>query len=201
MSNSKLGRGYRDTTRTGSLTPTITSQTSPHFAEALGMNSGWLETGKDHRMAAGSPGSSAPSAPTICHSSATVLFVPTAVGCCPSAARRTEPGVRTTTRRPLEPRPWKRRRHRRQCRPSGSRGHWEYPWLGRLWRPAVQRLRNTLVLVKDLRPSLNRMFGISGRNGLWAIFLLRTSNLQSTQNYHQPVQLASIFHVQDRGAC
>jgi hypothetical protein len=46
-----------------------------------------------------------PSAPTICHSSPRDVVVPTAVGCCcPSAARRTEPDVRTTTRRPLEPR-------------------------------------------------------------------------------------------------
>jgi hypothetical protein len=39
----------------------------------------------------------------------------------------------------------KRRRHCRKCRPPAGRGRREFPWLGRLWRPAVQRLTNTLV--------------------------------------------------------
>lgn len=32
--------------------------------------------------------------------------------------------------------------------PPNGRGHHEFPWLGRLWRPAVHRLTNTLVPLK-----------------------------------------------------
>jgi hypothetical protein len=53
---------------------------------APGMNVGRLENGKDHRRAAGERRYQCPSSPTICHGSPTVVLVPTAVGCCPSAA-------------------------------------------------------------------------------------------------------------------
>jgi hypothetical protein len=51
-----------------------------------GLNVGGLETGKDYRKAAGEPWNQGPSPPTIYHVSPTVVLVPTAVGCCPSAA-------------------------------------------------------------------------------------------------------------------
>jgi hypothetical protein len=51
---------------------------------------GRLEAGKDHRKAAGGRRCHRPAAPTIRHASAGVVLIPTAVGCCPSAARLTE---------------------------------------------------------------------------------------------------------------
>ena len=52
------------------------------------MNVGRQETGKDHRRAASERRHQHPSSPMICHGSPTFVLVPTAVGCCPSAARR-----------------------------------------------------------------------------------------------------------------
>jgi hypothetical protein len=55
---------------------------------------GRVETGKDHQKAAGERRSQRPAAPTVCHDSPTLVLVPTAVGCCPSAAdRRKETSV------------------------------------------------------------------------------------------------------------
>jgi hypothetical protein len=51
---------------------------------------GRLNTGKDHRKAAGERTCNRSAAPTISHASLRVVLIPTAVGCCPSAARRTE---------------------------------------------------------------------------------------------------------------
>jgi hypothetical protein len=55
---------------------------------------GWLRIRKDRRKVAGEPRCQCPSNPTIHHDSPMVVLVPTAVGCCPSAARRTEPDCR-----------------------------------------------------------------------------------------------------------
>jgi hypothetical protein len=43
---------------------------------------------------------------------------------------------------------------------TAGRGHREFPWLGGLWRPAVQRLRNTLVPVRNLRRTEQELFGL-----------------------------------------
>jgi hypothetical protein len=51
---------------------------------------GRLNTGRDHRKAAGERTCNRSAAPTISHASLRVVLIPTAVGCCPSAARRTE---------------------------------------------------------------------------------------------------------------
>ena len=64
---------------------------------------GRLETGKDHRKPAGERSCHRPAAPTIPHGSSAVVLIPTAVGCCPSAARRTEarPSGHRSLRSPL----------------------------------------------------------------------------------------------------
>jgi len=48
---------------------------------------GQLQAGKDHRKAAAERRNWYLSLPTIFHSSKRVVLIPTAVGCCPSAAR------------------------------------------------------------------------------------------------------------------
>jgi hypothetical protein len=53
-----------------------------------------LKTGKDRRKAAGERRYQCPSYPTIHHGSPAVVLLPTAVGCCPSAARRRNPDLR-----------------------------------------------------------------------------------------------------------
>ena len=53
-----------------------------------------LETGNDHEEAAGERRCQRPAAPTIRHHSPTVVLIPTAVACCPSAARRAKPDLR-----------------------------------------------------------------------------------------------------------
>jgi hypothetical protein len=52
------------------------------------------ETGKDHHKVAGERRCQCPSYPTIRHGSPRVVLIPTVAGCCPSAARRTEPDLR-----------------------------------------------------------------------------------------------------------
>jgi hypothetical protein len=109
-------------------------------------------------MAAGSPGSSARAlrrSATVLQRSCWSLRRSVAAGLLPDAP--------SLTFGPL-PGDHLSRDRGRGVATAASAGHppaaatWEFPWLGRLWRPAVQRLRNTLVPVKNLRPNLNRMF-------------------------------------------
>jgi hypothetical protein len=58
---------------------------------AAGRYVGQLEIGKDHQKAAGERSRQGPSALTIHHDSLTAVLVPTAVGCCPSAAPTRQP--------------------------------------------------------------------------------------------------------------
>ena len=65
---------------------------------SAGLYVGGLEIGKDHKDAAGERRYQRPAAPTIRHDPPTVMLVRTSVGCCPSAARRANPDLRTTIR-------------------------------------------------------------------------------------------------------
>jgi hypothetical protein len=68
---------------------------------------GRLEIGKDPRKAAVQHRCQHPAPPTIRHGPPTVVLVPTAVGCCPSAARRGDADLRdlgTAIRRPTRTR-------------------------------------------------------------------------------------------------
>jgi hypothetical protein len=53
---------------------------------STGLYVGGLETGKDHREAAGERRCQRPAASTVCHGSPRVVVIPTAVSCCPFAA-------------------------------------------------------------------------------------------------------------------
>jgi hypothetical protein len=54
----------------------------------------WLKIGKDRSSTAAERGCQRPTAPTVHHGPRRVVLIPTAVGCCPSAARRTDPDLR-----------------------------------------------------------------------------------------------------------
>jgi hypothetical protein len=63
---------------------------------SAGLYSGGLETGKDRWKAACERRCQRPAASTICHGSPRVVLIPTAVSCCPSAARRAKPARRVS---------------------------------------------------------------------------------------------------------
>src|SRR6266508_3747028 len=69
---------------------------------------------------------------------------------------------------------------------TAGRGHREFPWLGGLWRPAVQRLSNTQVQSRIYARIQNKRFRLlMNETTFGPSVLLRTSAYKSTQNYHQ----------------
>ena len=105
----------------------------------------------------------------------------TGCGCCSTAAS----GGRLTEPQDCEaaPHAWWRRAGKGSPLPlvaaTAGRGHSECLWLGGLWRPAVQRLSNTQVPVKNLRPNSNKMFCLlMNETTFGPSVLLRTLELQ-----------------------